>query len=220
MISELRLINILACSFPQYYDDVSIGKSIIVSNDKSDGELWDIHPLTHLQANIDDATAELLAYVIEILLKNGAVDAWVHPIVMKKGRPANSLHCICRCDTEKASEEYVHGNLNEEDKSAENKLLNIMFRHTTTLGIRIQRNIQRAALQRRFVRIQTPYSDELIDVKISSLKNGEVVSVKAEFEQCKTVAEDSCIPYKTVASAAERIAWDNNVTSESGACKG
>lgn len=160
-----------------------------------------MHTLAHMQANIDDATPELLAHAIDLLINNGAIDAWVHPIVMKKGRPAHSLHCICHC---------------EPDQSAEHRLLNIMFRHTTTLGIRIQRDILRAALERRFVEVQLPYSDNArggrVDVKISSFKDGEVVSVKAEFDHCKVVSEESSVPLKIVSSAAERLAWDHHVT--------
>ena len=170
-----------------------------INNESREGkkQLWNIDTVTHMQANIDDATPELMAHAVELLLKDGALDAWICPIVMKKGRPAYSLHCLCRCDT---------------DNTAEHRLLNIMFRHTTTLGIRIQRDILRASLQRRFVKVQTPFSAKGVDVKISSLNNGEVVSVKAEFDQCKLVSEESCIPLKTVSSAAERIAYDNHIT--------
>mmetsp|Transcript_18512 Transcript_18512/g.39768 ORF Transcript_18512/g.39768 Transcript_18512/m.39768 type:complete len:176 (+) Transcript_18512:133-660(+) len=173
-----------------------------------------MHSLTHMQANIDDATPELLAHAVDLLLKNGAIDAWVHPIVMKKGRPAHCLHCICRCEVGNTDTEYVDGNQNShaDVASAEYCLLNIMFRHTTTLGIRIQRNILRAALKRRFIEVQLPYKDNIrggkVDVKISSLNSGEVVSVKAEFDQCKAVSLESSIPLKIVSSVAERMAWD------------
>ena len=165
-------------------------------------QLWDMHTLTHMQANIDDATPELLAHAVNLLLDNGAIDVWVHPIVMKKGRSANSLNCICRCDS---------GSTIDEEK-----ILSIIFRHTTTLGIRIQRNILRAALNRRFVEIQLPYTDNVrdgkVNVKISSLNDGEIVSVKAEFEECKLVSEESGVPLKIVSSTAERLAWDLHIT--------
>lgn len=176
-------------------------------------QLWDIHTLTHLEANIDDATPELLAHAIDLLLKNGAIDAWVHPIVMKKGRPANALHCICRSGaSSKTNTNVTSSDALSDNDSEENRLLGIMFRHTTTLGIRIHRNIIRAALKRRFVEVQLPYLDNVrdgkVDVKISSLKDGEVVSVKAEFDQCKVISEESNIPLKIVSSKAERLAWD------------
>ena len=174
---------------------------------KQKPKLWDMHTLTHMNANIDDATPELLAHAIDLLIKNGAIDAWVQPIVMKKGRPAHSLNCICRCESPNEAEQI--------DTSAESRLLNIMFRHTTTLGIRIQRNILRAALKRRFVEVQLPYANNVrsgkVDVKISSYNDEEVLSVKAEFDQCKVVSEESDVPLKIVSSAAERLAWDHHV---------
>ncbi|KAL7535188.1 hypothetical protein ACHAXR_006328 [Thalassiosira sp. AJA248-18] len=180
-------------------------------------QLWDMHTLTHMQANIDDATPELLAHAIDLLLNSGAIDAWIHPIVMKKGRSAHSLNCICRCEAAESgtgcvdATSHAHGG----DESAEHRLLAIMFRHTTTLGIRIHRNILRAALKRTFVEVQLPFRNNVrggkVDVKISSYNNEEVLSVKAEFDQCKVVSEESGIPLKIVSSAAERLAWDNHV---------
>ena len=162
--------------------------------DTTSGELWNSNTLTQLEANIDDATPELMAHAIELLLENGAIDAWVVPIVMKKGRPALSLNCLCH-----------------DDKTKESDLLAIMFRHTTTLGIRIHRNISRASLQRRFIKVQLPYQDNSrggeVDIKVSSFRNDEVVSLKAEFVQCKLIAKESNVPLKIVSSTAERLAW-------------
>lgn len=168
-----------------------------LKNDGADTEsceLWNINTLTHLEANIDDATPELMAHAIDLLLENGAIDAWVVPIVMKKGRPSHSLNCLC------------HG-----ENTNESNLMEIMFRHTTTLGIRIHRNILRASLQRRFLKVQLPYRensrDGEVDVKVSSFRNDEVVSFKAEFDQCKIIAKESNVPLKIVSSTSERLAW-------------
>ena len=173
-----------------------------ISNVKNDSnitvtetrQLWNSNTLTHLEANIDDATPELMAHAIDLLIENGAIDAWAVPIVMKKGRPAHSLNCLCH-----------------DEKAKESDLLAIMFRHTTTLGIRIHRNILRASLQRRFMKVQLPYQDNSadgeVDVKVSSFKNDEFVSLKAEFDQCKLIAKESSVPLKIVSSTAERLAW-------------
>jgi uncharacterized protein (TIGR00299 family) protein len=50
--------------------------------------------LVELAANVDDTTGEVLAHAIGALLRAGAVDAWVVPIVMKKGRPAHTVHAL------------------------------------------------------------------------------------------------------------------------------
>ena len=62
-------------------------------------QLWLMDQVTHMEANLDDTTGEILAHAIELLLKHGAVDAWASPIVMKKGRPAHTLHCLCKSDS-------------------------------------------------------------------------------------------------------------------------
>lgn len=121
-------------------------------------------------------------------------------MVMKKGRSAHTLNCLC------------HSGDCENNNDAENRLLDIIFKHTTTLGIRIQRNILRASLERRFAEVQLPYRDNSrdgkVNVKISSLKDGKVTSVKAEFDHCKVISEESDVPLKLITSAAERMALD------------
>jgi uncharacterized protein (TIGR00299 family) protein len=52
-------------------------------------------PVTLLEVNVDDTTGEVLAHAIAALLAGGAYDAWVTPIVMKKGRPAYTVSVLC-----------------------------------------------------------------------------------------------------------------------------
>lgn len=52
-------------------------------------------PVRLLEANVDDVTGEVLAHTIAALLEAGAHDAWATPIVMKKGRPATTVHALC-----------------------------------------------------------------------------------------------------------------------------
>ena len=52
-------------------------------------------PCHLLETNVDDVTGEVLAHTIAMLLAAGAHDAWATPIVMKKGRPAHTLHALC-----------------------------------------------------------------------------------------------------------------------------
>lgn len=52
-------------------------------------------PVRLLEANVDDVTGEVLAHTVAALLAAGAHDAWVTPIVMKKGRPAHTVHALC-----------------------------------------------------------------------------------------------------------------------------
>ena len=70
-----------------------------------------------IEANIDDMSPELLPHAIEKLLEAGAHDAWVTPIVMKKGRPAFTLSALCSPEQEAS-------------------IIDVFFRETTTLGLR------------------------------------------------------------------------------------
>src|SRR5206468_2217555 len=54
----------------------------------------DGQPVVLLEVNVDDATGETLAHAIAVLLEAGAHDAWVTPIVMKKGRPAHTVSAL------------------------------------------------------------------------------------------------------------------------------
>ncbi len=162
---------------------------------------WNTDMLTLLQANIDDITPEVLAHVLDLLLKNGAIDAWLEPIVMKKGRSAHTLNCLFHSSATTSPQEGDEG-------AVFSNLMKIIFRHTTTLGVRIQRNIERAALRRKMIQVQTIYGvgDEAarngcVDVKLGFLGD-EVVSVKAEFDHCHLISERTGVPVMNIAQYA------------------
>lgn len=156
--------------------------------------LWTTDHLVHMETNIDDSTPEVLAYTMQKLLDAGAIDAWVHPIVMKKGRSAHTLHCICHDSSAQAIE----------------TLLSIIFRQTTTLGVRVLRSLERIALRRQLIqRVQTPYhntmEDGCVDVKLGILGQ-EIVTISAEFDHCKRVADATDTPLKVVSESAIELA--------------
>lgn len=70
-----------------------------------------------LEVNVDDATGEMLAHTIGLLLEAGAHDAWVTPVVMKKGRPAHTVHVLC-------------------DPALAAKIAEVLTRETGSLGVR------------------------------------------------------------------------------------
>ena len=150
--------------------------------------------VAHLETNLDDISGESLAFAIELLLSHGAIDAWVTPIVMKKGRPAHTLHCLCK------------DNGLEEDAHTLDKLLRLIFEHTSTLGVRIYRSIPRKKLDRTMVTVTTPFENTSrkgkVDIKVSSFKDGYVVRKKAEFDHCKEIAIETGVGVQEVARLA------------------
>ena len=125
-----------------------------------------------METNIDDTTGEILGYAAEKLMQNGALDAFFTPIYMKKGRPAYRLTVACR-------------------KEDIEKLQTIIFRETTTIGIRY-RYEKRNVLPREKVEVNTEYG--LVQAK--QVKLGEETYTYPEYESLKKIAEEQNIPLK------------------------
>ncbi len=135
-----------------------------------------------LEANIDDCTGEALAYTTELLLKQGAKDAYYTPIYMKKNRPAYMLGVIC-----------------EEDKLEQ--MEDIIFTHSTTIGIR-RTEAQRSMLQREQRAVQTPFGEAL--VKVCTYK--EQYFYYPEYESIKKLSEAAGVDYLTMYHKVQNIA--------------
>ena len=90
-----------------------------------------------LSCQVDDMTGEAVGFALERLLEGGALDVWTVPVGMKKSRPGVLLQTLCRRE-------------NRED------ILSLLFRHTTTLGVR-EVPVRRAALERRVETVETPW---------------------------------------------------------------
>ena len=138
-----------------------------------------LETLIMLECNIDDMNPEILPYVLDRLFEAGANDAWLQPVIMKKGRPAQTLKVLCR-------------------KPVQQKLQQIMFTETTTLGIRSY-PVTRITLERRWRDADTPWGS--VRVK-EGLLHGQVINSVPEFEDCKRVALESGQPLKEVEAAA------------------
>lgn len=131
-----------------------------------------------VEVNLDDTSGEWLGYVMDLLLEAGANDVYYTPIYMKKNRPGILLQLLCsRQDLRKMKE--------------------ILFRETTTLGIRYYPlTVHRA--ERRFTKVETEWGS--ITVK-QGVNNGEVFQQSPEYEECKQIAKKHGIPLKKVYEA-------------------
>lgn len=125
-----------------------------------------------METNIDDCSGEILGYTSEKLFENGALDVFYTPIFMKKNRPAYRLSVACR----------------KEDMF---KLQNIIFKETTTIGIRY-RFENRTELGREFIEIDTKYGK----IKAKKVTNNGETYVYPEYESMKKIAEEKNIPLK------------------------
>ncbi len=135
-------------------------------------------PVVLLEANVDDATGETLAHAVSALLDAGAHDAWITPIVMKKGRPAHTVSVLA--DTAEAA-----------------RLVEVLRVETGTLGVR------GTTLERwpsaRTVEVVLVEGHEL-RVKVTTGR------VKVEHDDAAAVAAATGLPLREVVSMAEE-AW-------------
>jgi uncharacterized protein (TIGR00299 family) protein len=136
-----------------------------------------------LECELDDMSPQLVGPLYERLLGAAALDVYVTPIQMKKGRPGLLLSVLTKPGDREALEE-------------------ILFRETTTLGVR-RSEWRRTALERRSVTVETPYGE--IAIKLG-LRAGAVVNAQPEFEDCRKAAAAHAVPLKE-AMAAALAAW-------------
>lgn len=123
--------------------------------------------ITEISCNLDDMTGEDIAFAAERILQAGALDVFTESIYMKKGRPAVKLTVLARPEDEE-------------------RLAGEIFRHTSTIGVRIHTD-RRYELARRSEQRKTPLGT--IEVKIS--EGFGVRREKVEFDSLKEIAETS-----------------------------
>jgi uncharacterized protein (TIGR00299 family) protein len=157
---------------------VVVGEEAAAEGDGREGDIL-------LETNLDDMSPELVPYVIEALLAAGAHDAWVTQVVMKKGRPGVVLSALSP-----AIHRY--------------HLLEILYRETTTLGVRFSQ-VDRAVLERRWIEVEV--EGHPVRVKLG-VKSGDVVTTSPEYEDARRVAEKTGLPLKEVYAEATRAAED------------
>jgi uncharacterized protein (TIGR00299 family) protein len=145
----------------------------VLIGETQDTQLW------MLETNVDDMSPQVFGHVMERAFELGALDCYFTPIQMKKNRPGVLLSVLCREDERE-------------------KLLDLLFSETTTLGIRSYQ-VERRALERRTVRVETRYGP--IDVKVAAL-NGHIVKQMPEYEQCRQAARNADVPLRVVEEAA------------------
>ena len=123
--------------------------------------------LLELRCNLDDCTGEVLGFAQEELFKAGALDVWTQAIGMKKSRPAVELCVLCR------------------PEQREN-LLRLLFRHTTTLGVR-ELTCRRYALSRSVREVPTPWGN----VRVKRGEGFGASREKPEYEDLARVAREA-----------------------------
>jgi hypothetical protein len=135
-------------------------------------------PVMLLECNVDDVTGEVLAHTIGRLLAAGAHDAWATPIVMKKGRPAHTVHVLC-------------------DPALAEQVRAVMVAETGTLGVR-------GSVLHRWPQQRT---ESVVDVSGHPVRiKRSADRVKVEHDDAVAAATALGVPLRTVLDQASQAA--------------
>ena len=143
-------------------------------------------PVTLLEVNMDDATGETLAHTVVQCLAAGAHDAWVTPIVMKKGRPAHLVSALC-------------------DPALTAAVASVLTSETGSLGVR-GHSIERWPAAR--------FMDEIEVHGMAVAMKVTAGRAKVEHDDAARVAAELGLPLREVVSLAEE-AWRNRRSANS-----
>lgn len=163
---------------------------------EGEGREANVERLLMIETNIDDLSPQVLGHVMDRAFEVGALDCYFTSVQMKKNRPGTLLSILC--------EPYL-----------KNQLMQLVFKETTTLGVRTY-EVERRALERTLVRVETQYGP--IDVKVAKL-NGQIVNEMPEFEQCRRVAKESGVPLKRVEDAVRAALEQQRIWQQSSQMK-
>ena len=135
--------------------------------------------LVLLEANVDDAPGEILASATQKLLAAGALDAWLEPIVMKKGRGAHKICALVK-------------------STGRENLARLLMRETGTLGVR-HHTIGRTVAERRHTTVDLPYGK--CRMKIGSI-DGQDFVISPEFTDASRLSTETGLPLPQIYAEA------------------
>lgn len=133
---------------------------------------------TELRCTLDDMTPEAIGFVQDLLLEQGALDVVIIPVQMKKNRPGQVLCVTCR-------------------KKEEDKMVRLLFHHTTTAGIR-KLSFERCTLEYDFQTVKTAYGD----ITVKHYFGYDVEKYKPEYKDVAAAAQSHQTSFQTVWQAA------------------
>ncbi|HUU31613.1 MAG TPA: nickel pincer cofactor biosynthesis protein LarC [Phycisphaerae bacterium] len=160
-----------------------LGREVPASSSATPGQADEADVVWLLEANVDDASGETLGAATQALFEAGALDVWLVPATMKKGRLGVVLACL-------AAEGLVAA------------VEDVIFRETTTFGVR-RTSVERTKLAREHVTVQTAFGP--VRVKVGR-RGGRVVTASPEYEDCRRLAAERGVAFREVYAAAME-AW-------------
>ncbi|MBN1526818.1 MAG: nickel pincer cofactor biosynthesis protein LarC [Candidatus Omnitrophica bacterium] len=136
-----------------------------------------------VEANIDDMSPVAFEHLFDLLFSEGALDAYVTSIYMKKTRPGFKLTVLT-------------------PEALLKKICRAIFKETPTIGVRYYA-ARRFKLDRKVVKAKTPYGDVAVKVSVGP---GGILTVSPEYESCSRIAKEKKISFKEVYESARTAA--------------
>jgi uncharacterized protein (TIGR00299 family) protein len=132
-----------------------------------------------IEATVDDMNPQLYGYFTERALEAGALDVFSVAAQMKKNRPGQLVTVLA-------------------EPEAADRLIELIFRETTTLGVRLS-EARRRTLEREWQTVETGFGP--VRIKLARV-NGRLLNAAPEYEDCRRIAREQGVPLKTVLAEA------------------
>jgi uncharacterized protein (DUF111 family) len=146
-------------------------------------EPGDADEVVTLQANLDDATGEVIGHATERLFEAGAMEVFTTPIGMKKGRPGVMITVLV-------------------DPAGADGIEEMLFAETPTFGVR-RWSVRRSKLDRRWERVKTQWGE--VRIKMGD-RGGRCISATPEFGDCQRLAIEAGVSVREVLARASELA--------------
>lgn len=147
-----------------------------------------LQEISVLETNVDDVSGEVVGYVMEKLLAEGALDVSTTPILMKKGRPGFLIKVLTK------------------PKNAE-RLARVLMLETGTLGVRVLPTVHRYALKREIVQVDLKLGGRKFKPRVKvAREGGKLVGFAVEYRDAKQIAERTGFPLREVMGRVEEAA--------------
>ena len=148
------------------------------------------HKVSVIETNIDHMSGEELGFLFDLLLIEGASDVSMVPITMKKNRPGHLIKIISKPDLV-------------------DHLVNILFKETGTLGIRVSENTHRGVAERQFVPLDINVGNHIYTINFKiGLIGDEIISHRPEYEDLRRISVEQDIPLIEIRDVANTMIRD------------
>lgn len=175
--TTMPVLNVEKIGYGMGSKDFPVANCVRAFLSKDEKKMDDV---VELVCNLDDMTPESIAFATELMINQGALDVYTTNIYMKKNRPGIMLTCMCK----------------KQDKE---KFLKIIFKHTTTLGIR-EYICSRYGLERNVETLNTKFGD----VRIKTSTGYNTTKSKLEYDDIAKFANENNMSLSEIKNIIEK----------------